>query len=392
DGTAGGNTAVAATKTLGGLSGALTGSAVNNNNSTPAAITAATKLNEASGAASNALGATTVADGDSFSVNGKTITFKAGAVPTTAPSGTTLAGNLSVDASGNSTIYIGASSTTSTATVGDVINAIDLASGVAYNNAGTVTANAGQTLSSITAGAVKLQSSTGADLSVSGKADLLKAFGLTTAVGAGTTTVGAARTTSAATVGSLIQDGSTLNVNGKTITFKNGATPTASSSHTGVTGNLETDGSGNSTVYLQSATLADALKAIDLATGVQTATLAAGGATVATSSGNTNSSVNVNGTLKLSTGTASDLTIAGGAGNALSVLGLNGTTGTDTAFTAARSASSGGVNGKTLTFSSFQGGTAVAVTFGDGSNGTVKTLAQLNTALQANNQTATVDA
>ena len=45
----------------------------------------------------------------------------------------------------------------------------------------------------------------------------------------------------------------------------------------------------------------------------------------------------------------------------------------------------GGISGKTLTFSSFNGGSAVNVTFGDGTDGTVKTLAQLNTALQANN-------
>jgi flagellin len=45
-----------------------------------------------------------------------------------------------------------------------------------------------------------------------------------------------------------------------------------------------------------------------------------------------------------------------------------------------------------LTFSSFNGGTAVNVTFGDGTNGTVKTLDQLNSALQANNLTATLDA
>ncbi|MCK1598379.1 flagellin, partial [Bradyrhizobium sp. 159] len=38
------------------------------------------------------------------------------------------------------------------------------------------------------------------------------------------------------------------------------------------------------------------------------------------------------------------------------------------------------------------GGTAVNVTFGDGTNGTVKTLDQLNTALQANNLSATIDA
>jgi hypothetical protein len=40
-----------------------------------------------------------------------------------------------------------------------------------------------------------------------------------------------------------------------------------------------------------------------------------------------------------------------------------------------------------LTFTSFNGGTAVNVTFGDGTNGTVKTLDQLNAALLANNLT-----
>ena len=44
-----------------------------------------------------------------------------------------------------------------------------------------------------------------------------------------------------------------------------------------------------------------------------------------------------------------------------------------------------------MTFTSFNGGTAVNVTFGDGTNGTVKTLDQLNAALLANNLTATVD-
>ena len=45
-----------------------------------------------------------------------------------------------------------------------------------------------------------------------------------------------------------------------------------------------------------------------------------------------------------------------------------------------------------MTFTSFNGGTAVNVTFGDGTSGTVKTLDQLNAALQANNLTATIDA
>jgi flagellin-like hook-associated protein FlgL len=44
-----------------------------------------------------------------------------------------------------------------------------------------------------------------------------------------------------------------------------------------------------------------------------------------------------------------------------------------------------------LTFTSFNGGTAVNVTFGNGT-GQISTLNQLNNVLQANNQTATIDA
>jgi flagellin-like hook-associated protein FlgL len=390
-GAAGGTTAAASTTKLGGVIGTLAGSNVNNNNTTPAAITNATKLNDPSSGTSNGLGTATVADGDSFTVNGHTITFKAGTLPGTAPTGSSIVGNVVVDANNNSTIYLGASTTSTTATVGDVLAAIDLASGVAYNNAGTLTNNAGQTLSTINGtGALQLKTSTGADLSITGKADFLKALGLTSAVGGGQYTVGAARTTSTTTLGTLIQDGSTLNVDGKTITFKNAPTPAASATHTGVNGNIETDGNGNSTVYLEAATVADILNAIDLATGVQTATLASGGATLATASGATNSSINSSGVLKISTGTATDLDITG-TGNALSALGLTGPTGTDTSFTASRTAAAGGINGKTLTFTSFNGGTAVNVTFGDGSGGTVKTLDQLNAALLSNNLTATLD-
>jgi flagellin len=389
-GAAGGTTAATSGLTLGGIAGVLTGVNVKDTATAPANITAATLLNNTGGAAPG-LGTATVADGDSFTVNGHTITFKAGAVPTSAPTGSSIAGNLVTDGNGNSTIYIGASTTTSTATVGDVLGAIDLASGVAYNNAGTITANAGQALSSITAGVVSLKTSTGGDLSVAGKADFLKALGLTSSLGSGTVTVGASRTTSSLTLGNLIADGSTLNVDGKTITFKNAPTPAASASHTGISGNIETDGNGNSTVYLQSATVADVLKAVDLATGVRTATLASGGASVVTATGQTNSSVNSSGVLQLSTGVNNDLSISA-TGNALSVLGLNGATGSATSFTAARAAGAGGVNGKTLTFTSFNGGAAVNVTFGDGTGGTVKTLDQLNAALQANNLQATVDA
>jgi flagellin len=280
------------------------------------------------------------------------------------------------------------------ATLADVLTAVDLASGVAktVNVAGAATIT-GST-SAIAGGALTLNSSTGADLSVTGKADLLNELGLTTSVGSGNVTVGKARTTAATTTANLIQDGSTVNVNGHTITFSNAHVPAAAQVPTGsgILNAVQTDGSGNSIVYLQTATVTDTLNAIDLASGVQTATNTAGVATFTPATGVAPSSVNANGTLKLSTGTVADLSISGGTGNALAVLGLNGPTGNSGSFNAARAAGVGGINGKTLTFSAFNGGAAVNVAFGDGTGGTVKTLDQLNAALQADNLQGTVDA
>ncbi|MCA1544084.1 DUF1522 domain-containing protein, partial [Bradyrhizobium sp. NBAIM32] len=342
------------------------------------------------------------ADGDTLTVNGKTITFRSGSAPgaTGVPTGSGVSGNIVTDGNGNSTVYLGTNGTPA-ATVNDLLSAIDLASGVKTvsitSGAATIATSNGQTASTVAAGAVTLRSSTGADLSVTGKADLLKALALTTSVGGGNATVNVNRTTSAASLGATITDGSTLNVNGKVITFKNAPIPGSTGAPSiptgyGANGNVLTDGAGNSTVYLQGGTLNDVLKAIDLATGVQTATIsAAGAATLATASGQTNSSINASGQLKLSTGVNADLSITG-TGNALNALGLAGNTGTATAFTAARTSGIGGISGKTLTFTSFNSGTAVNVTFGDGTNGTVKTLDQLNTKLQANNLSATIDA
>jgi hypothetical protein len=366
-------------------------------------ISASTKLFSA-GTGIGALATTAIANGTTLNVNGKTVTFKAESAPPAVnlPAGSGVLGNIVSDGTGNSTIYTGSSTTTTTATLGDVLTAIDLASGVksASVTAGVATfsTNGSQTASSISGGGgggappTPAKSSTGADLSLTGSADFLKSLGLTTATGSGPIALTAARTTSASTVGTLIQDGSTLNVNGKTITFKNAAVPTASATHNGVSGNVETDGSGNSTVYLEGGSVTDVLKAVDLATGVQTATLGVSGATLATATGSVNSSVSASGALKLSTGTLSDLSIAGGVGNALAALGLDGPTHSDSTFTASRTAGVGGINGKTLTFTSFNAGAAVNITLGDGTNGTVKTLAQLNTSLQANNLSATVDA
>ena len=392
-GAAGGATAATAATTLGGTVGIATGSVVDDDSSTPAVITTGTLIEGATGALTTAA-ATKFADGDVFTINGHTVTIRAAATPATSAltNGSGVSGNVVTDGAGNSTVYLNAATT-----VGDVLNAFDLASGVKTaaiaSGAATLSVAAGQTASSISSGAILLRSTTGNDLTVTGKADDLAALGLTTATGSGNQTVQAFRTTGSGSLGSLIQAGSTLNVDGKVITFKDAAVPatTAVASGSGESGHLVTDGSGNSTVYLQGGTIADVLNAIDLATGVQTASNASGTATLSTASGQTASSITAAGALKINTGTTADLSITG-TGNALATLGLAGNTGTSTVFSAARTAGVGGINGKTLTFSSFNGGTAVNVTFGDGTNGTVKTLNQLNAALQADNLNATLDA
>ena len=170
------------------------------------------------------------------------------------------------DGNGNSTVYIGTTAAP-TGTVQDLANAIDLASGVqkAVIAAGAATlSNSSGTNAATTAGVLTLHTGTGADLSITGRADLLKSLGLTASVGSGDATVTRQRTITTASLGTLVQDGSTLNVNGKTITFKNAAVPAAANvvAGSGRDGNLVTDGNGNSTVFLQGGTIADTLRSI----------------------------------------------------------------------------------------------------------------------------------
>src|SRR6185312_2077566 len=143
-GAAGGTSPATSAKTLGGVIGTLTGGVV------AALTTAASALNGSAVAGdANAL----VNAGDTFTVNGKTLTFAAGDAPATAPTGfeqvdavaVTTTGNVFSDASGNSIVYLGGTGTK--ATVGDVLTAIDLASGVQSNVAGTLTLNGSQTAS-----------------------------------------------------------------------------------------------------------------------------------------------------------------------------------------------------------------------------------------------------
>jgi flagellin len=397
NGTAGGASPITGGTLLGGVAASLVGTASTAGNGAAKLAGTLTLIDNSGSAATGLLANAQPTDGDVLVVNGKTITFKAGAAPApgSAASGSGVSGNIVTDGSGNSQVYLG-TKLAPAATLNDVLTAVDLASGVAkaVNTAGAAVITGSTSAINAGTGVLTLNSSTGADLSITGKADLLNELGLTTSSGSGNVTVGKARTTAATTTASLIQDGSTLNVNGHTITFTNAHVPAAAQVPTGsgILNAVQTDGNGNSIVYLQTATFADTLNAIDLASGVQTATNTAGVATFTPATGVTPSSVNANGTLKLSTGTAADLSISGGIGNALAVLGLNGPTGNSSSFTGARAAGVGGINGKTLTFSAFNGGTAVNVTFGDGTGGTVKTLDQLNAALQTDNLQATVDA
>ena len=400
-GAAGGTTAATSGKLVGGVGGSIAFAGLLDNDTTPVAITGATVIAATSTAASDALAATVAATGlagKSITVNGHTVSFSATATPAAAavPAGSGVVGNVVTDGAGNSTIYLGAGAT-STTTVSDVLNAIDIASGVktAANASGTATlttASNTQASSVTLAGELAISSTGGGTTTITGAADILKFFGLTNATGSTNATATVNSSTSSATTSNLIAAGSTLNVDGHTITFSSAVAPSSSSvaAGSGVTGNIVTDGNGNSTVYLQGATIADTLNAIDLATGTKTTVNTSGSATLSTAAGATASSVAVNGQLQISTGTIADLSISG-TGNALSALGLGGNQGTAATFNASRTANAGTLSGKTLTFSSFNGGTAVAVTFGDGTGGTVKTLDQLNAQLQANNLAATVD-
>src|SRR5258707_441669 len=138
-----------------------------------AGITSLSKLVDTAKSVANQVLQTTVG----YSTKSNLSATVAGATALDLP-GTTTFTSATAFSNGNSLIYIGASATTSTATVGDVLRAIDIASGVRIStvaSGGATTAtNSGQTVSSVGgSGAVSLQTSTGGDLSVSGKADFL---------------------------------------------------------------------------------------------------------------------------------------------------------------------------------------------------------------------------
>jgi flagellin len=195
------------------------------------------------------------------------------------------------------------------------------------------------------------------------------------------------------TITATIAAGDTLTVDGHTITFKTGAAPAAGSvtPGSGVVGNIVTDGSGNSSVYLNggAGSVGDLLTAVDLATGVRTASNAAGVATLATTTGATVGVVTA-GALVISTGTTADLSISSSNATLLASLGIgNGSATTSLARTP--STNSNLAIGTVLDIAAVGTGTATAITFGKGAV-QIKDLNGLNAALASNNLQATLDA
>jgi flagellin len=177
-------TGATATNLLGsGTNATVTGTAVNNNLSTPVPITAATKL--VSAANSDTLAATP-ANGSSFIVDGKSITFS------------TAQTTVTTDGSGNVTIGVGAGSTASVQTV---LTAIDGITGAA-------------TASTVTSGQLVLSTGTSQNLVIAaGGTSALGSFGLS----AGTTNI-----TPPVLSGETLTIGATGNGTGTNITFGTG--------------------------------------------------------------------------------------------------------------------------------------------------------------------------
>jgi len=283
---------------------------------------------------------TSLADGDSFTVNGKTIAFSTATATTSPPSAT------------GGTVNLG------TGTLSDVVAAINAVAGA---GAASIDVN----------GKLSIDSGTASQLTIAdgSNSNATAALGLTAVVthGAygtgggsantavsGTTLLSGASSQSSNNLTSAFTTSDTIVVDGKTIAFASSGT--TSTSATGGTINVATG------------TVQDVLDAIDKITGTY------GTANHSTIDGTT-------GAISLHTGTTADLTLSG---TGLAKLGLGSVPATT------NRTASGGLTGLELTIGATGTGTATDITFGTGA-GQVKSLNDLNARLQANNLMATID-
>ncbi|UPJ52076.1 flagellar hook protein [Bradyrhizobium sp. 200] len=274
---------------------------------------------------------TAVAAADTLTVNGKTITFQAGANGLV---GTGNAYTMGVDTS-----------------LSDLAAAIDTLSG------NSTPANA----SVATGGRLTLNTGTAADLTVTGSGTVLTKLGINAAGasngvrGGGAVTAGALAGNTklsvgdgtAASLSSAFAVGDTITVNGRTLTF--------------VAAN--TIGNDPNQIKVDS-DVTGLLAKIDGLTGSSTASTITGGQ------------------ITLSTGTLSDLSLSSSNAAALTALGLPG------GVTQARTQVPGVLEGQTLKIAATGGGTATDIVFG-AAPGRISNLNQLNEALAANNLQAT---
>src|ERR1700744_5199570 len=283
-----------------------TGTAVNNDDTTSVAITTATQLVGTAGTTSNDLPTGGITNGSTLVVNGKTITFST--------ANTTTSGS----AASGFTIGIGTGSTNTVQTVLSDIDAITGGSG-----------------STVTAGALVLQTGTTSTLTVTGSGNALSELGLGSGVtqargGGGTSTTALVGNTllsgtTAGAAGALsggFTGGATITVDGKTLTFVTGAAGANQISTTGTVANL--------------------LAAID------------------TASGNTGPASSISGgAIVLHTGTANgSLSIPTSDPSALAALGIG------TSVTQAAGGSALPLTGKTLLIAATGNSTPTTNTFG----------------------------
>jgi len=317
-----------------------------------AAVTANTSLDATAG--NHVASATlTALAGQTITVNGNTVTFNA-----------SLQG---IQHDGNSTV-IGLASGTS-AKFGDILTALQTA---VNNGSGTPgSAGVGNALVTVTgAGAIQIATGAGAgqpqtDAIFASTAGVINTvFGFNAnVVHTGGVAGGAAAITAATTLQGAIPAGDT---NTLTSGFKAGDTITVN----------------NSTLTFV-ASGANSPNQINVTDNVQTLLTK-----IDTLSGNTSfataSSVDATGHIILHTGTGGNLNVASSNTAAFGALGL-AAAGVTVNATPAASA----LSGQTLTIAATKGGTATNIVFGAGA-GQVSSLAQLNTALSANNLQASL--